>query len=485
MPHVSKHMILRRFYDRELAQASYLIACSKSHAAVVIDPNRDVAQYLAAAAEERVKITHVTETHIHADFVSGARELAARTGATLLLSGEGGTDWQYGFAGDAGAVLLRDGDAFSVGHVRFDARHVPGHTPEHLAFVVTDTATSDKPVGVVTGDFVFAGDVGRPDLLERAANVSGSMDEMARLLFRSLARFRELPDYLQLWPGHGAGSACGKGLGALPSTTIGYERVSNWAFAIDDEATFVAEALRGQSEPPRYFARMKRLNRDGPPAWNAAAPFTRVGGDDVLRRIAAGSVAIDVRTGPAFVSGHVPGSLGIAVGTSFSKWAGSLVSDDAPIVLIDDTPAGAPEPSDRIRRAHHVLMLIGMDLATEWAGADALETARRTATGLEATREVAPRDLVKRRDAQIIDVRDQSEWLGGHIEGARLLPLASLSRHMNHIDRNAPVVLHCQGGGRSITAASLLRANGFTDVSHLAGGADAWTDAGLPLIRDP
>jgi hydroxyacylglutathione hydrolase len=476
-------MILRRIYDRDLAQASYLIACPASHEAVVIDPNRDVDQYLAAAAEERVKITHVTETHIHADFVAGARELASRTGATLLLSGEGGTDWQYGFAKEAGAVMLRDGDAFTVGKVRIEARHTPGHTPEHLAFVVTDTATSDRPIGIVTGDFVFAGDVGRPDLLERAANVSGSMDEMARLLFRSLARFRELPDYLQLWPGHGAGSACGKGLGDMPSTTIGYERVSNWAFAIDDEDAFVAEALRGQPEPPRYFARMKRLNRDGPPVWNADTPFARLAGDDVLRRIASGSVVIDVRTAPAYVKGHIPGTLGIALGTSFSKWAGSLVSNDAGLVLVDDTSVDAQEPSDRIRRARHVLRLIGMDRATEWAGADALEAARRHG-GLEATREVAPLDLRARPDVQIIDVREQSEWSTGHIEGARLLPLASLGRHMNHIDRNAPVVVHCQGGGRAVTAVSLLRANGFTDVSNLAGGADGWVKAGLPLSHD-
>jgi len=258
-------MFLRRFYDEGLAQASYLIGCDGSGEAVVIDANRDIAQYLSAAAAERLRITRVTETHIHADFVSGSRDLASRTGATLLLSAEGGRDWQYGFAASDGATLLHDGDAFRAGRVRFDVLHTPGHTPEHLAFLVTDLATSDRPVGLLSGDCVFVGDVGRPDLLERAAKVANTMEASAHTLFHSLTRVRDLPDFVQLWSGHGAGSACGKALGALPQSTIGYERVANWGLMTLDEDAFVREVLAGQPEPPAYFAEMKRINRDGPP----------------------------------------------------------------------------------------------------------------------------------------------------------------------------------------------------------------------------
>ena len=233
-------MILKRFYDDGLAQASYLIGCSATGQALVIDPNREIEQYLEVARAERVRITHVTETHIHADFVSGTRELAARTGATMLLSAEGGADWQYEFRNDPGVQLLRDGDRFPIGNVVVQVMHTPGHTPEHIIFFITDGAAADKPIGVVTGDFVFVGDVGRPDLLERAARVQGSMTQSAHALYQSVQRFKQQPDYLQIWPGHGAGSACGKGLSAIPHSTVGYERMFNWAFADQDEATFIS-----------------------------------------------------------------------------------------------------------------------------------------------------------------------------------------------------------------------------------------------------
>src|SRR5262245_54783780 len=224
-------MFFKRFYDDMLAQASYMIGCQRTGEALVVDPNRDVGQYIAAARAEQLHITHVTETHLHADFVSGARELSARTGAQLLLSSEGGADWQYAFAADAKARLLRDGDAFTVGNIRVEVMHTPGHTPEHISFVVTDKSASRAPWGILTGDFVFVGDVGRPDLLERAVGYHNTMESGARALFRSLVRFRALPDHVQVWPGHGAGSACGKALGAIPSSTVGYEKLGNWALA--------------------------------------------------------------------------------------------------------------------------------------------------------------------------------------------------------------------------------------------------------------
>ena len=231
-------MLVRRFYDEQLAQASYLVGCTESGTAMVIDAARDSAPYLAAAREERVRIIDVTETHIHADFVSGTRELASATGARMLLSGEGGEDWQYAFADSDHATLLHNGDVIDVGRVRLHVMHTPGHTPEHLSFVVTDTARSDEPVAMISGDFVFVGDVGRPDLLEVAAGHADTKEHSARQLYHSLRRLETLPDHLQIWPGHGAGSACGKALGSMPNTTLGYERRSNWAFGAIDEQDF-------------------------------------------------------------------------------------------------------------------------------------------------------------------------------------------------------------------------------------------------------
>src|SRR3954470_14960401 len=200
-------MLLRRLYEDMLSQASYIIACDETRRAIVVDPNRDVDKYLSVAKADKLKITHVTETHIHADFVSGARTLAEETGAKLMLSAEGGDDWQYKYAVDANAQLLRDGDVIDVGTVRVKVVHTPGHTPEHIAFLITDTAAAETPMGMLSGDFIFVGDVGRPDLLERAANIGNTMEGLARQLYKSLQQSRSLPDHLQIWPGHGAGSA--------------------------------------------------------------------------------------------------------------------------------------------------------------------------------------------------------------------------------------------------------------------------------------
>jgi glyoxylase-like metal-dependent hydrolase (beta-lactamase superfamily II) len=228
---------LRQLYYDQLAQASYLVGCAATGEALVVDPNRDLDQYFALAEREGFRITAITETHIHADFVSGAHELAQRSGARLYLSAEGAPDWQYAFAQEAGAVLLHDGDTIMVGNLRLDVLHTPGHIPEHLAFLLTDTKGADAPMGLFTGDFVFVGDVGRPDLLERAAGYAGTMEAGARRIYASLQRFQDLPDYLQVWPGHGAGSACGKALSAVPQSTVGYEKRFNWGLQIHDEDT--------------------------------------------------------------------------------------------------------------------------------------------------------------------------------------------------------------------------------------------------------
>src|SRR5690606_37777874 len=251
-------MFFQHVYDKSLAQASYFIGCQKCGVAMVIDPKRDVDTYLEIAKQNNMQITHVAETHIHADFLSGSRELAALTGAKLYLSNEGGPDWQYQFD----HVGLKDGDEFKVRNLKIEVIHTPGHTPESISYLLTDVPASDKPVMLFTGDFVFVGDIGRPDLLEKAAGMIGPQDAGAKQMFKSLKRFSELPDYIQVWPGHGAGSACGKALGAVPSSTVGYEKIRNWAFQYDsDEKGFAKYLLEDQPEPPKYFAMMKKLNK--------------------------------------------------------------------------------------------------------------------------------------------------------------------------------------------------------------------------------
>ena len=246
-------MLLKYFYDEKLAQASYLVGCAKTGEALVIDPMRNVTPYLRAAEKEGLRITHVTETHIHADFVSGSRELAAATGATVYLSDMGDDDWKYGYADDPRVVLVRDGDFFMVGNIKVDVLHTPGHTLEHIAFQITDTAAADRPIGVFTGDFLFVGDVGRPDLLEEAAGYKGTKEPGARMQYQTVQKFKGMPDYLQIWPGHGAGSACGKALGAIPSTTLGYEKLFNPAFQYCGRGCVCTLAAGGAARAAKVF----------------------------------------------------------------------------------------------------------------------------------------------------------------------------------------------------------------------------------------
>ncbi|HET7459276.1 MAG TPA: rhodanese-like domain-containing protein [Gemmatimonadaceae bacterium] len=471
-------MLLRRFYDDTLAQASYLIGCQSTGESLVVDPNRDVARYLAAAAADGLRATHVTETHIHADFVSGARELAAAAGARLLLSGEGGADWSYRFAREANATLLRDGDAFDVGRVRIGVMHTPGHTPEHLTFLVTDRASADQPMGALTGDFVFVGDVGRPDLLERAAGVAGTMESSARALFASLRRFKSLPDYLQLWPGHGAGSACGKSLGAVPQTTLGYERLFNWALAADDEEEFVAAVLAGQPEPPGYFARMKRINRDGPPPLGALPRPAELPADSIRAALARGDAVIDMRTPDEFAAAHVPGTLNVPRGRSFSAWTASLTAEGQAVVLVVPTAAEATE-------AARDLALVGVDRLEGFVTPEAAlreQSARGApATTTQSDVRALAASLDGGRPPLVLDVRGTDEWNAGHVPGAVHIPLSQLPSRAGELPRDRRIAVHCQGGSRSAIAASVLEARGLTDVTNVRGGFAEWKNAGMPV----
>lgn len=471
-------MILRRFYDETLAQASYLIGCARSGEAIVVDPNRLVDQYLAAAEADGVRITHVTETHIHADYLSGTRELAARSGARMYLSACGTPEWQYAFADDPMVTLVRDGDEIAVGNVRLRVVHTPGHTPEHVVFLVTDGAVATEPMGACTGDFIFVGDVGRPDLLEKAAKVAGASAGAARELWRSLEAFKTHPDHLQIWPGHGAGSACGKGLSAVPQSTLGYERRYNWAFGAQSQEEFVAMVLAGQPEPPRYFGIMKRLNREGPALLGRVPVPERVGESRLASLIDGGAVVVDTRPAASFALEHIPGSLNLPLNKSFTTWAGSLLPYDRDLYLLM-----ADARPESVEEAVRNLVLIGLDQVAGYLGPEAVSLWASEGRSVGTLRHLSVQEAAATASALVVDVRAESEWDAGHLPGAVHIPLPDLEARLDEIPADREVILQCQGGGRSAIAASLLKARGRDRVANLAGGYTAWVGAGMPVER--
>jgi hydroxyacylglutathione hydrolase len=475
-------MILKRFYDEKLAQASYLVGCAATGEALVVDPNRDVEQFVEAAEAEALRITHITETHIHADFVSGARELAERTGAKLYLSDEGDENWKYAFATECDAVLLRDGDSFRVGNVRIDVLHTPGHTPEHLAFLVTDTAGADKPMGVFTGDFVFVGDVGRPDLLERAAKYEGTMEQGAKVLYSSLQKFKEsLPDYVQLWPGHGAGSACGKALGAVPQTTLGYEKLFNWGLATEAEAEFVNAVLAGQPEPPMYFAEMKRINKEGPRILGGFHRPQRLPENRLEQLLRQGETVVDTRHASEFAAAHIPGTINIPLGRSFTTWAGSVLPYHRDFYLIVEAAS-----SESVEQVVRDLAMIGLDRVAGCFSTGVVQSWVSANRAGEGVPEVSPDQLSSLMAAgavELIDVRNSSEWEAGHIPGSQNFPLGRLTETLDRIPREKPLVVYCQTGGRAAVSIGVLQANGFDAVSHLTGDFAQWTAEQRPVAR--
>ena len=457
-------MIVKRFFEPLIAQNSYLIGCATAGQAIIIDANRDVRQYIQAALASNLLITDVTETHIHADFLSGSRELAHRTGARLCLSDEGDADWKYQFDHDR---RLQHGDRMTIGNVAIDVLHTPGHTPEHLTFLVTDAAVADRPIAAITGDFVFVGDVGRPDLLEKAAKIAGTMESGARTLWRSLQQFQQYPDWLQIWPGHGAGSACGKGISAVPHSTLGYERRFNWAFTAKTEADFVTNVLSGQPDPPPYFAVMKRINKEGPPPVSDR-PVPRIA-DDKLAQTVSNALVIDTRPAEEFAKGHVAGTLNIPLGGSFITWAGWLIPSDQDIYVVTDR-------IDDVRRA---LGLIGLDrIAGVFPPA--------AAAGNEQVPQVSADELKQRlpsNDLVVVDVRNDNEWKEGHIAEAIHIPLGQLAQRVNELAASDNIVVHCQGGSRSAIAASLLQKLGRKNVANLTGGYRRWLEVQSPKLK--
>ena len=457
-------MYFERIYEEGLAQAGYLIGCQATKEAIVIDPKRDIDTYLELAKRKNFQIVSVTETHIHADFLSGSRELAEKTGARLLLSDEGGPDWQYAFPHKG----LKDGDIFMVGNIKFEVMHTPGHTPEHISFLLTDLPASDKPSMIFTGDFVFVGDVGRPDLLEKAAGVVGSRIVGARQMFQSLKRFKALPDYIQVWPGHGAGSACGKALGAIPGSTVGYEKISNWALQYEDEETFVKALLEGQPEPPVYFAMMKKLNKEERPLLTRVPQVEEWSVKKLEQALEDGMTVIDTRSKMLFAYGHIPGTINIQNNNDFSNWAGWLLSYDAPFAVIC-----AEHEIETITRK---LMRIGLDNIRGYF--TDMDRWIETHT-MEQLPHIEPCDLadaLKEKDALIVDVRGINEYNAGHIKGALHIHLGELSKRLHELDKNKTIIMHCAGGDRSSTACSILQKNGFKHVVNLSGGYNAWKE---------
>jgi hydroxyacylglutathione hydrolase len=466
-------MLLRYFYDEKLAQASYLVGCVKTGEALIVDPARDVTPYLQVAAQEGLRITHITETHIHADFVSGSRELGSQTDATIYLSDVGDENWKYAYAQEPNVILVRDKDSWMVGNIKIEVLHTPGHTGEHIALMVTDTAGADKPMGVFTGDFLFVGDIGRPDLLEEAAGFIGTKEPGARQQFQSVQRFKQLPDYLQVWPGHGSGSACGKALGAIPSTTLGYEKLFNPAFQFTNEDKFVRWLLSGQPEPPRYFAQMKRVNKIGPALLKELAQPQLLGSTELQATLDRGEMVIDLRPREQYNQANLPGTLNIPANNRlFSTFVGWFVDYNRPMYLIVPTLAALP-------RLVQDLRAIGIDQITGYFAPEAINGQAATLPLISA-QELATR--LPKNGLTILDVRNHTEYAEEHIVGARHIALGYLPQHLDELPKDKPLITQCATGYRSQIAASLLRAYGFTNVLNLSEGIDAWAKV-LPTER--
>ena len=454
-------MFFRQVFDEKLAQYAYLIGCQRTGDAVLFDPQRDIDRYVDLAEREELRIVAVAETHLHADFLSGAREFAERFDVRLYLSDEGGPDWRYEWARDDryDHRPLRDGARFSIGEIDFEAIHTPGHTPEHMSFLVTDRgAGANEPMGLLSGDFVFVGDLGRPDLLETAARVAGAMTPAARRLYGSVRRFLELPDYLQVWPAHGAGSSCGKALGAVPETTVGYERRFSPAIAaaLKGEDAFVSHILEGQPEPPMYFARMKRDNKLGAPVLgDLPAPLR-------LTRPGTG-VVIDTRPDrSAFMARHVPGSIYVPLTKSFCTAVGSVVVDEtAPITLIVE--------EEKLGGVVRDLVRIGFDNLRGFVEPETLE--RYFAEGGEAA-SIPEIDLTAASrlsvagEGEVLDVRYASEYAASHLPGALNASYTRLPDYGDRLPANGSLLVHCLSGARAAVAASYLAREG-RDVHYI------------------
>lgn len=479
-------MFFRMIYDEKLAQAAYLIGCQKTGEAIVIDPQRDIDQYLRVAEAEDLRITAATETHIHADFLSGVRQMAEETGCKVLLSDEGDKDWKYawptGKKSDGTSYdyqPLKDGDIFKIGNIAFKILHTPGHTPEHISFLVTDHGGgAAEPMGIASGDFVFVGDVGRPDLLETAAGVKGAQEASAKTLFQSIQRFKDLPDYLQLWPGHGSGSACGKALGAVPQSTVGYEKRFNSAVNFrDGEQGFIKEITTGQPSPPYYFGRMKVENKSGPAVLEGLPAPEAASVDAVLAALAKGAVLLDARDFDAYAEGHLPGAIFAPFGKPFPTVAGSYVEADQQIYLLLE--------HNQVDSAVRDLIHVGLDNVAGYITPAALMAYAADGGRLETTGRKQIETLMSCPTSEpflVLDVRRPDEFDEGHLAGTLNISHTRLIEHLDKLPKDRPLWVHCRTGVRSSYAVGFLQSRGY-DAVQLDGGYVAWEEAGGIVVE--
>jgi hydroxyacylglutathione hydrolase len=457
-------MIFEQFYLGCLAHASYMLGSGGE--AAVVDPQRDIDIYLQAAAAHGLKIRYIFETHLHADFVSGHRELAARTGATVYIGAKAGARFPH--------VPLSDGFELRFGDVQLRVLETPGHTPESVCLVVTDLSESSDPKLVLTGDTLFIGDVGRPDLAPQF-----TPQQLAGMLYDSLhEKLLRLPDSTQVYPAHGAGSLCGRQMRNERSSTIGIERLTNYALQIDQRDEFVRELTTNLPPRPAYFAQDAEMNRSGADPLGELPPLVAVGARELRERLERGALVLDTRAPEQFAAGHVPGSINISLSGQFAAWAGTILGLEAQPVILAESQEKADEARIRLSRVgiEHVReYLDGGIAAWQQAGFDLQSLPQVTADELRS----------RLAQLQVLDVRREPEWTAGHIAGALFWPLDRFPSALPPLDAHAPIAVHCKSGYRSSIACSLLQRAGFTDLVNVTGGFDSWEQAAFPAETGP
>jgi glyoxylase-like metal-dependent hydrolase (beta-lactamase superfamily II)/rhodanese-related sulfurtransferase len=457
-------MYFEQFYLGCLAHASYMLG-SEGEAAVV-DPQRDVEIYLDAAAERGLKISHIFETHLHADFVSGHVELARRTGATIYIGGPAGAEFPH--------VPLHDGFELRMGRVRIAAVETPGHTPESVCLIVRDEEKGPQPWAVLTGDTLFIGDVGRPDLSPQFTS-----QQLAGMLHDSLHRkLLRLPDETLVYPAHGAGSLCGRNMRADRFSTIGTERMTNYALQIKDRDEFIQQMTSNLPARPEYFFQDAQINRQGAPALAELQPLAPVSPAELKRLLDEDVFTLDVRPVADFAAAHVPGSINIALSGQFATWAASVLGLKARPVLIAGTAQQYEEARTRLAR-------VGIEEIRGFldGGVKAWRDAEFPLATLPEITVQELRQRISEGSLRVLDVRREPEWQAGHIAGADWWPLDRFKVSAPEVDPSAPLAVHCAGGYRSVIACSLLRRAGLTNVVNVLGGFDAWQKAGLEVEK--
>ena len=453
-------MIFEQHYLDCLSQASYFIGDETTGRAVVVDPRRDIAPYLASAEEHNMTIELVLETHFHADFLSGHLELAEATGAAIGYGSEAVTEFE--------SRKLVHGETISLGDVELEIRHTPGHTPESISIVVTEG--DDAPYGVLTGDTMFIGDVGRPDLL---SSVGMTSEELAGMLYDSLhQQLLTLPDETRVYPAHGAGSACGKNLSTDTSSTIGVQRMTNYALAEMTKTEFIDVVTAGQTAPPAYFAYDAMRNRENRPLLDENAAPRPVGLAEVTAAQADGVIVLDTRSPEEFAQGHIAGSLNIGMAGRYAEFAGGMIAPETPMLIVADDGQEL-EAKNRLGRIGFDNVVGALNAPQQTMVENPEVTSRSSRLDVAALREA----MATVDDLQLVDVRQPGETEGGIIEGATTIPLTQLVEKTDVLDRSKPTIIYCAGGFRSSIAASHLMANGFDDVSDLLGGYGAWSAA--------